>query len=188
MKRLILCLLLSLTLILTGCSNKGANTGDDASQVAQSGKYENADVSFSYPTSWSMRESDTPIGRVIILYAPDNEDGVQPNLNVIIQDLSGQPNVPDLEKYTEVSKNSLNEIVEGLTILNEKSTEIDGEEAFEITYRGGTKSNPGKPFQWWQAWTVEDDQAYIMTLTASPESFEKYQSAAAEVLESFDIK
>ncbi|HEY5714007.1 MAG TPA: PsbP-related protein [Candidatus Gracilibacteria bacterium] len=189
MKRFILCLSLILTMsLITGCGSKNETTTPTTTKEAKVNQYDSQSLNFSYPEGWVLRESDTPVGRVILIYAPETEKGVQTNLNIIVQDLSGSEEPLTLESYTKLSKDSLGDIVEGLDILSEGKKELDGNPGFEISYKGSTQTTPNKKFQWWQAWTVVDNQAYIFTLTGEPSTIKNYVPAVNSIVDSLEIK
>lgn len=59
---------------------------------------------------------------------------------------------------------------------------LRGEEGRQIVY-GGEEN--GNPVQRMQTWLIKDNQAYVITYTAKPESYDKYLPTVEKMIESF---
>ena len=130
--------------------------------------YVSKDLKFSMkiPEDWTVEKEE---GSLYFLSNPkDEKDQIRENINVLREDLSGDPKT--LEEYTEIALAQI-KTMEGYAIIGSQDIQIDGNPAKTVVYRALVK-NVSLTFQ--QAWTVTDDAAYVLTLATQEETFPEY--------------
>lgn len=136
--------------------------------------------SIKYPETWTKQ----PNPNIMVFLSPKEGvmDMFQENVNVILQDLSRQP--MSLEQYTAITKKQVVDNFGASSILSIKDIIIAGEHAKELTYN---MNYQGKKLKVKQSWLLKGNSAYLLTYTAEPEQYVKYESLAMEMIQSFKI-
>ncbi len=178
----LICLLTSLVLILSGCSNDG--TPDGYKNVAT----ENESFYFYVPTAWV---SNAPGGTASAYYSSDDYSNVSFTCMVI------EPGVMDtLETYKSVSLEEFsavlpefNEIVSEPE-LDENGTEIappmiDGRETLVFEYECTLGEDN---YKYMQAVTMKDDFFYIFTYTSLADNYDKHTAEIEEIISYIKFK
>ena len=144
--------------------------------------YNNANLKFSikYPEGW-LKQPNTNI--VVFLSPKENAmDAFQENVNVIFQDLSKQP--MSLEQYTELTKKQVIDNFGTSAIVVLKNATISGQQGKELIYN---MNYQGKKLKVRQCWIIKGKAAYLLTYTAEPEQYNKYENTATEIIGSFKV-
>lgn len=135
---------------------------------AQFKTYTSRELKFSMkiPEDWMVQKEE---GGLYFLSNPtDEKDQVRENINVLREDLSGDPKT--LEEYTEIAL-SQTKTMEGFAFIGSQDITLDGHPGKTVVYRALVRKTP-LTFQ--QAWTVKDDAAYVLTLATQEETFPEY--------------
>ena len=109
-------------------------------------------------------------------------DMFQENVNVILQDLSRQ--LMTMEQYTAVTKKQVIDNFGVASILSLKDVTIAGQPAKELLYN---MNYQGKKLKVKQCWIIKNNKAYLLTYTAEPEQYNKYENIAVEMTNSFKL-
>ncbi len=140
---------------------------------------ENEHYSIKYPDNWVPDQSGQS-GTRFILYGPAVQGQLfRNNINLIIQDLSGQ-NV-DLAKFVEISTGQIKEFIASSNILYSQTESL----RHKIVYTG---MHGDFSLQWAQYYWVKNNQAYVLTFTADRKSYDDTINLATQVMDGFKIK
>lgn len=134
----------------------------------------------NYPKEWTKKE----VGNAVAFLSPreDDKDLFQENVNIMLQDLSGQP--VTLEQYTELTKKQIADNSGAGAILSQSSTTIGGQKAVEMVYNLNFQ---GRTLKIKQYWFIKGNKAFLFTYTAEPSQFSKYEETATSVINSFSF-
>ncbi len=98
----------------------------------------------------------------------------------MLQDLTQQP--MNVEQYTELTKKQVTDNLGASAIVSLKSTTLAGQQGKEFIYNMSYKE---KTFKVKQYWFIKGKLAYLFTYTAEPLEYEKYESIASDMINSF---
>jgi len=134
----------------------------------------------NYPKEWTQKA----VGNAIAFLSPraDDNDQFQENVNIMVQDLSAQPMT--LEQYTDLSKKQITENGGAGAILSQGSRTIGGQKAVEMVYN---LNYQGRVLKIKQYWFIKGNKAFLLTYTAEPSQFSKYEETATSVINSFSF-
>ena len=112
---------------------------------------------------------------VMFFAAPEN--GFAANLNVAVQTtpMTGQ-------EYAELSRGQFQQM--GFKVHSEKELKVAGRDAFLWDYQGKTQ---GLDLRWLALAVVDKGRVFLVTATATSDTFEKYEKAFREALRSFTL-
>lgn len=137
----------------------------------------------NYPNEWELNESGQ-MGSEFILFSPlsSDNDNFKENVNLIIQDLSAY-NL-DLNKYVEISESQIKTIITEGEIITSERINKNGKEFQKMIYTGkqGIFNLKYEQYVW-----VENDKAFILTLTCIQSEFSDYKNIGEEILNSFKL-
>jgi len=150
--------------------------------------FEGEYFSLEYPADWISRE-EAPQGMILefVLLAPEEvaANEFTSNLNVMAEELQQDLSV---EEYTELVLMQVENMLEDFALIEQQEIMVDGREAAELTYSGIAEDEAGDyNLTWRQAIMIEDELAYIVTLTAEQEVFSDYQNIYDNVVESLSV-
>ena len=143
-----------------------------------------ADYSIQYPDTFQLDKSGQ-MGMSFILLSKQTsqQDLFKENINLIIQDLSGQ-NI-NLDKFVEISEGQImTMITDGVLIESQKLTK-DNKKFQRVIYTG---KQGQYDLKWQQLYWVENKKAYILTLTCEANQYENYLSVGENIMKTFTIK
>lgn len=161
---------------------------NDAKQAIASDKWETLSdekYEIDYPDNWELRKTGE-YNTTFLLFSPMIEvtDMFRENVNLMIQDLSGNP--MDLDKFIEMSLGQLeNGFVNATITTNERVKGDDQREYHKMIYLIKQEKLHLKFEQY--CWMI-GDEAYVLTLTCQDEQFENYRKVGERILNSFKIK
>jgi hypothetical protein len=140
--------------------------------------------SIQYPDSWDVDKSGTMgMSFMILSKLTSPQDQFRENVNLLIQDLTGQ-NI-NLEKFVEISQSQIKTMVVSGNILENKTLNSGGKEYQRVVYSGDL--NQFK-FKFQQYYWVIQDKAYILTLTCEAAQFDAYHETGEKIMNSFRLK
>ncbi|WP_270088019.1 hypothetical protein [Sphingobacterium sp. SYP-B4668] len=158
------------TLLLTFLSCKSDNQGTFA----------NEDYSISYNKSYDMDDSGINGTDLYIVLPHDVNQNFRNNINLLVQDLT-EANL-NLEQFVELTESQIKS--SGQLIKSEKMNQ-NGTEYQSIIF----EANFGEgDLKFLQHDFVQNNKAYILTYTATVDTFEENLSKAQEVMNSFKLK
>ncbi|MBK8807831.1 MAG: hypothetical protein IPO21_14755 [Bacteroidales bacterium] len=137
-----------------------------------------------YPDSFELNKSGQ-MGMSFILLSKQTsqQDLFRENVNLIIQDLTGQ-NI-NLDKYVEISEGQIRTMITNGNIIESKRIKTDDLEYQKVIYTG-TQGQFKLKFE--QYYLIVKQKAYILTLTCETNQFDKYQAIGEKIMNSFKIK
>ncbi len=131
-----------------------------------------------YPENWKL-DTSGQMNSSFILFSPKTDDDLfVENINLIIQDLSGQ-NL-DLESYSELSENQIKSMVPNSKLIENKKVNNHK----EVVWSGYVTNNDLKFKQYYY---VIDNKAYVLTFSALESEYDNYLKIGTEILNSFQI-
>lgn len=146
--------------------------------------YKNSSYSFAldYPTTWSSQNRDDFFASGVVFFSPLEEDSdhFKERVSILVENLASDSS---LAQYTEQSLVEIKRLSDP-NVGEAQAINLGKEAGRQIIYRG---EESGSPVQRMQAWTVRDNQAYVITYTAEPESYERYLPSVEKMIESFAI-
>jgi hypothetical protein len=142
------------------------------------------DYSIQYPEKWELNKSGQ-MGTSFILFSQLNSDTdkFKENVNLIIQDLTGH-NI-DLNKYVEISEGQIKTMITDGNIISSNRIKKKETEFQKVIYTGKHEMSDLKFEQYY--W-VQDDKAYVLTLSCEVSEFNDFKDIGERILESFKIK
>jgi hypothetical protein len=134
--------------------------------------------SIDYPQDWAKKS----LGGLIAFLSPKDgpNDNFQENVNVLIQDLSDHPMT--LDQYTELTRNQITQNYGDSAIISMQPATVAGQNAEVAIYNFKYQSRALKVKQYW---FVKTQKAFVVTYTAVPDQFTRYDSTATRVMNSF---
>lgn len=134
----------------------------------------------NYPDKWVKKNN---VNSIVFLSPKENDkDLFQENLNLMLQDLSKKP--MNLEQYTELTKKQIVDNLGASAIVSLKNVTISGQQGKEFVYNMNYQGNKLKVKQ---CWIIKNHNAYLLTYTAEPEQYNKYENIAVEMMNSFKL-
>lgn len=180
----------ALALVGAGCSTP-ANTpssGDDAgttkTEKASPMKYKdfNAGMTLYYPAEW--KQGQHPSGNGVVFLAKAGADGFQDNVGFTRQDLSKFPPVT-IDQYTGIIKDDTMKRLKNANVLSTEKTTMGGMEAGVMTYTAEYPDKSDKPLKIRNTYVLKEKMAYILTYTATEDTFDTYLEDAKAIEASF---
>ena len=145
--------------------------------------YENSSQGFrvNYPEVWSKQNRDDffAIGGVFFSPLEDDSDKFKERVSVLVENLS---NNMSLAQYTNESIAEIKRLSDP-DVGEAQAINLGENEARQVVYRG---EENGKPVQRMQTWSVKNNQAYVITYTAKPDSYDNYLPTVEKMIESFE--
>ena len=178
----ILTTLLFLTFIAFGQAQESNSTAKGTNPKWKT--FDGANYSIQYPPEWELNQSGQ-MGTTFILFSllESSQDQFKDNVNLLIQDLSGY-NI-DLDKYAEISEGQVKTMITNSTLIESKRIKNGSEEHHRMIYTGdqGVFHLKYEQYYW-----VNNDKAYVLTLTCEQTKFANYKEIGESILNSFTFK
>ncbi|MEM8720085.1 MAG: protein kinase [Cyanobacteria bacterium P01_G01_bin.39] len=145
--------------------------------------YENSGQGFKigYPDDWSQQNRDDFFATGVVFFSPleNDSDQFKERVSILVEDLGEI----SLEQYTEESLAEIERLSDP-NVGEAQTITIGQESGRKIVYEG---SENGSAVRRMQAWSVKDKQAYVLTYTARPESYDTYFPTVERMIESFEM-
>jgi len=140
--------------------------------------------SIKYPSTWTM-EKNSQGASVVFFTALESElDFFKENVNVVIQDISGNP--MNIAQYSKLAMDQMAGVFgSNFEIVEKESTYLDDRPAFKIIFLG---KGPEFTIKYKVIMAVEDVFAYQITYTSLTSTYDKYVDKVDKIIESFTIK
>ncbi|PIZ92424.1 MAG: hypothetical protein COX82_04865 [Candidatus Magasanikbacteria bacterium CG_4_10_14_0_2_um_filter_41_10] len=186
---------LALALIGAGCStpanapSSGADTASTPNNVSdvQPMKYKDfkAGITLYYPGDW--KEQAQASGNGVVFLAKADAEGFHDSVGFATQDLSKFPPIT-IDQYTGIIKDDTTKRLKNANILSTETLTIGGKDAGVMTYTAEYPEQPDKPMKVRNTYVMNDKTMYILTYTATVDSFDTYlpQAKAIEASFTFD--
>jgi hypothetical protein len=134
--------------------------------------------SIDYPKEWA--KAPIPTGVAFLSPKEGSSDIFQENVNVMVQDLADPPMT--LEQFTTFNKKQLTDNIGASAVISILPAKLAGETAKVAFY---TMNYQGHPLKIKQYWLIKNKKAFVLTYTAFPAQFAKYESTATRLINSF---
>lgn len=139
--------------------------------------------SIDYPKEWTKSTIPSGAPGVAFLTPKDGPNDVfQENVNVIVQDLSDQPMT--LDEYTDLNKKQLVQLVGASALTSIQPTKLAGADAKVALYSMKYGAYTLKIKQYW---TVKNKKAFVLTYTAFPDQYARYEGTATQLINSLRL-
>jgi|TARA_B110000240_G_C13235019_1_gene340649 hypothetical protein len=140
--------------------------------------------SIEYPSDWELNKSGQ-MGTKFILFSQltSKNDQFKENVNLIVQDLTGH-NI-DLNQYVEISENQIKTMITDGNIISSERVKKDEKEFQRVIYTG---KQGIYDLQFVQYYWVENNNAYVLTLTCEITVFTDFKNTGEKILNSFEIR
>jgi hypothetical protein len=160
-----------ITFLVYGQTDKGVKTLNENGYSVQ------------YPDSWELNKSGQ-MGTSFILFSKpsSSQDQFRENVNLIVQDLSGQ-NI-NLDKFVEISEGQIKTMIVNGNIISSKRLKSKESEFQNLIFTGkqGVYNLKFEQYYW-----VINQKAYVLTLTCEISEFEKFKKIGEGILNSFKL-
>lgn len=179
MKKLLIGNLLTLIIILSAFGQEDLNSHDGWELLDEE------NYAIQYPEDWKLDKSGM-MGSSFFINSPATslEDDFSENVNLIIQNLKGY-NL-DLDVYTKLSESQIKTMIVGSEIIEStRMKDKQGKDFHKIIYTGKLK---GRELKFEQYYWVENERAFVLTLTCEKSQFEDYRIIGEKILDSFTLK
>ena len=182
MKKVKLIGLLAVLMNLTACGQTQENKTQKVVLDGWKSLTEN-NYSINYPDNWRLDKSGQ-MGTSFILFSPfsSEQDQFSENINLLIFDLTGQ-NI-DLNKYVEISESKIATIITDGKIIQSKRMTNGSLNYQKVIYTG---KEGVFNFKFEQYYWIENDKAYVLTLTCEEDQFDIYETQGEMILNSFNL-
>jgi hypothetical protein len=176
-----------LLLLLASCGPIITNQESENSEQEKRTEWKTLDesnYSIQYPSTWELNQSGE-MGTSFFLFSPleSNADKFKENVNLLIQDLSGQ-NL-DLNKYTEISEEQIKTLALNAILIESKRVENSNDEFHKLIY---TCDQGGFHLKIEQKYWVINEKAYVLTFTCEADKAKLFSDKAENILSSFKLK
>ncbi|BAZ46504.1 TPR repeat-containing serine/threonine protein kinase [Chondrocystis sp. NIES-4102] len=145
--------------------------------------YENSDQGFkiNYPEAWEQENRDDFFATGVVFFSPleNNQDTFKEQVSVSVEVL---PRNMSLAEYTNESIALIKKLSDK-DVSATQATTLGKYKAQQVVYRGEENGNPVKRMQ---TWSIKNNQAYVITYTAQPESYDNYLPTVEEIIASFE--
>lgn len=137
-----------------------------------------------YPDSFELNKSGH-MGTTFILLSKQTsqQDLFRENVNLIIQDLTGQ-NI-NLDKYVEISEGQIKTMITNGNIIESKRMKTVDKEYQKVIFTG-TQGQFNLKFE--QNYWIVKQKVYVLTLTCEIDQFDEYQAIGEKIMNSFKIE
>jgi hypothetical protein len=140
-----------------------------------------SNYTIQYPSTWELNQSGQ-MGTSFVLFSPleSDKDKFKENVNLLIQDLTGQ-NI-DLDKYTEISEGQIKTMITNSALMESKRIKNGKDEYHKIIYSGDQGIFH---LQFEQYYWVINDKAFVLTFTSEKDKFADFREIGEKILNSF---
>lgn len=136
-----------------------------------------------YPKSWRLDTSGI-MGSELFVFSPleNDTDGFHENVNVIIQDLSGQ-NI-DLKEYKEISDKQITDMGINAQLFESSILKTDKGECYKISY---AMTQDKYRLKITSVCFIKNDKAYLATFSSELDKYDRYKKVGETILNSFSL-
>ena len=142
-------------------------------------------IEVKYPKTWTRKDGLKEYPGLIAVFLSAREsagDIFQENVNLIVQDLSTNPMT--LSNYVLLSTNQVNKLISESKILESQDFVWNGLPAHFMVYQG---KQAQMLLKFYQAVTIKNSKAYLITYTAEIDKYDKFLSEAKIIIDSLKI-
>ncbi|GEM_PF-1516001 len=184
---------LLIILLIVGCTQPSSldtpktvddqNLGDKLHEKADLNFLEHKDLEYNvrilYPHTWKLIESKE---NIFAFQEPKrgNDDTIQENINLIMNDVSGQK--VTFDQFKVLALDNLKQTVPDFILVDSSATTLAGSPAQKVVFTGF------KPrLKLVQVITLKNEITYALTFVSTPTEFERYDKTVQKMVDSFQI-
>jgi len=166
------------------CGQKKQSTPAD-SKSDRYNTFQTSEYSIKYPVTWDFNNSGQ-MGMAIQIFSAQTSpaDNFRENVNLIIQDLTGQK-VKTLEQFTQLSESQIKTMMTDGQILSSDKLSRDGQD-YQKVISTAVQGQYNLKFE--QYYLIKGHLAYVLTLTCLADKFDEYREVGEKILDSFTTK
>ncbi len=164
--------------------------GNTSNKVRETDIHENwktleeSNYSIQYPDSFVLDKSGRNGARFVLLSQKTSKmDLFRENVNLLIQNLRGK-NI-DLDKYVEISEDQISTMLSDGKLVESERLYANGKDFHRIVY---TTNDFQRPLECLQYYWIENEKAYVLTLTCEVNQYDNYVSVGEEIMKTFRFK
>ncbi len=165
--------------------NKNSPSSPSANQslIIYQNFYNN--IKISYPNYWQYQNIQDPFTGDVVKFLPQagNLAFLLSSVTVRNEDLSNNP--LSLTEYTDSAISEIKRFLPNSEIINSMPTTLSNKAAHLVVYT--TKNSENVAVKTLEIWTVENNQAYIITYTATASQYNNFLEDAKQIFNSFEI-
>jgi len=161
-----------------------ANTESEATALDGYSSYSNADYAFTlqYPSDWEYQENT--FGSHIMIFSPSaSDDTFRENIGVITEELPADLEL-DVDSYYNEAKSQLTSVIENFKEVSNENIKVAGYDAKKVQYLGTQGEDT---YKWQQVFFIKDNMTYVITYTATEDTFEDFLDVANSIVASFGL-
>jgi hypothetical protein len=165
-------------------SQKGTKT-EETAEIPENWKLlDESDYSIQYPDTFDIDKSgQMGLSFVLLSKQTSQQDLFRENVNLVIQDLTGQS--IDLDKYVAISEGQIKSMITDGNLLESKRLTDKNNEFQRVIYTG----KQGQfDLKWEQYYWVKNKKAFVLTLTCEMNQYDEYVSVGDQIMATFMIK
>lgn len=137
--------------------------------------------SIQYPENWELNKSgQMGMSFIVLSRLTSEQDKFKENVNLMIQDLTGQ-NI-NLDKYVQISEGQISTMLTNGKLIESSRLNENNSEFHKFVYSAEQGIYKLKTEQY--CW-VKNEKAYILTLSCEIDQYEKYKKTGEQILNSF---
>ena len=142
------------------------------------------DYSIQYPDSFDLDKSgQMGMSFIMLSKKSSKQDSFRENVNLLIQNIAGQG--IDLNMYVDITERQVKTLLTDGNIVESKRLSGNNRNFHKIIYTG----KQGQfNLKWQQFYWIENEKAFILTLTCEEDQFDKYIKVGEAMMNTFIIK
>src|SRR4030066_1335779 len=138
-------------------------------------------VKISYPQTWKLVSTEE---NIFAIQSPKESvsDTFQENLNLVMNDLSGQQLT--LDAYKDLAIESIRQAIMDFSLIEFGPATLAKNPAYKIVFTGTADKHKLK---FMQVFTAKNDISYVLTFAFEVDAFTEYLDTAQRMLDTFEI-
>ena len=166
-----------------GSTTQKEQKAEEVKRIAGWEIYKEDDFSIQYPKDWELNQRGQMGTSFILFSAMENDqDQFRENVNLIVQDLRGRS--VDLDAFTELSEEQIKSMMTNCTMYESKRIKQGNKKYHKLIY---SADQGAFSLKFEQRYWIENDKAYILTLTCEESKFSSFKEVGEKILNSFSL-
>ncbi len=176
-------------LFLFGCTKNGTTPTEittlpaDQQDVPERQTYENKEYNFTIQVPGARTFQENVFNAVVMFKTPVTEgDTITENVGIAISTLDKEYTIDD---YYAITKPQLEERIAWFTEISNENLDINGIQGKKLVYKGKQGSYD---IQWKETYIIKEKTLYVITYTATVDTYEQYAEKVDEIITTLEIK
>ncbi len=185
MKKILSLALLASFLVLFGCG-KAAPSDVTSSETQSTNKFQSYEsqtdkFSIQFPGGWTFQEN--VYGASVMFFSPlTKDDTLKENLGIVKKELDKEYTLND---YYTTTQPELQKLIPNFTEVSNETMQINGIDAQKLIYKG---TQGDVKLQREQVYLIKNKVVYIITYTATEDTFDEYINDVETTISSLQLK